>query len=168
MLKGEDIIVLLKLVDADASWTLRTLADETGIATTSVHRAIKRLAKSGLYDEARRQVNRAQAEEFLIHGARYVFPGVLAGESRGVPAAWAAAPLNDLVTSSDNRFVPVWPDPHGWQRGLALRPLHAACPALLERNPELAGRIALVDCMRVGDTRVRGVAAGLLHDWLAA
>ncbi len=168
MLKGEDIIVLLKLVDADASWTVRALADETGIAPTSVHRAIKRLAKSGLYDEARQRVNRVQVEEFLIHGARYVFPGVLAGESRGVPAAWAAAPLKNAISSSDDRFVPVWPDPHGTERGLALTPLHASCAGLFERDPALARRVALVDAMRVGDARVRGVAAGLLHDWLAA
>lgn len=93
MFKGEDIVLLLKLTDSPRDWTVRTLADETSIPRSVVHRALERLAAAGLFDERHRRVNASQAEEFLVHGLRYVFPAVLEGESRGVPTAWAAESL---------------------------------------------------------------------------
>ena len=44
MLKGEDIVLLLKLSDSPPDWTVRTLAEETSIPRSVVHRALKRLA----------------------------------------------------------------------------------------------------------------------------
>ena len=70
MLKGEDIVLLLKLSDSPPDWTVRTLAEETSIPRSVVHRALKRLAAAGLLDEHRRRVNASQAEEFLVHGLR--------------------------------------------------------------------------------------------------
>ncbi len=99
MLKGEDIVVLLKLVDEPADWTVRTLADETTIPRTVVHRAIKRLADAGLFNEQLRRVNTSQSEEFLLHGLQYVFPARLGGPSLGVPTAWAAEPLASHIAS---------------------------------------------------------------------
>ena len=52
----------------------------------------------------------AQADEFLAHGLRYVFPARFKGESRGVPTAWAAPPLQALLTATDAP-APVWPHP---------------------------------------------------------
>src|SRR3954466_7858655 len=84
MLKGEDVVLLLKLSDSAPDWTVRTLAEETGIPRSVVHRALKRLAAVGLLDERRRRVNVSQAEEFLVHAVKYMFPAVEEGESRGV------------------------------------------------------------------------------------
>ncbi len=92
-------------------------------------------------------------------------PAVLAGESRGMPTAWAAAPL-----SARSRRLPTsWrrlARRTGDRRGLALRPLHPAVPAAARRDPALAERLALVDALRVGDARIRGLAADLLGDRL--
>jgi DNA-binding transcriptional MocR family regulator len=168
MLRGEDVVVLLKLSGGPSDWTVRTLAQDTGIARSVVHRAVKRLAVAGLLDEPRRRVNVSQAEEFLIHAVRYVFPAALEGESRGIVTAWAAEPLASHIASPPGALRPVWPDPHGDVRGLALRPLHPAVPEAARRDPALGGSLALVDALRLGDARVRGVAADLLRERLGA
>jgi hypothetical protein len=165
MLRGEDIVLLLKLVDT-VDWTVRTLEEETGIARSVVHRSIKRLAAARLLDEPRRQVNLAHADEFLVHAVRYVFPGRLEGESRGVVTAWAAEPLASHIASPAGALSPVWPDALGEVRGVALRPVHPVVPDLARRDPTLGGSLALVDALRLGDARVRGVATKLLRERL--
>jgi DNA-binding transcriptional MocR family regulator len=168
MLRGEDVVVLLKLSGEPSDWTVRTLAEDTGIARSVVHRAVKRLAAAGLLDEPRRRINVSQGEEFLIHAVRYVFPATLEGESRGIVTAWAAEPLVSHIASPPEALRPVWPDPHGDVRGLALRPLHPAVPEAARRDSVLGGSLALVDALRLGDARVRGVAADLLRERLGA
>jgi hypothetical protein len=166
MLKGEDVVVLLKLIDSAPDWTVRTLAEETGIPRSGVHRALKRLGAARLLDERRRRVNVSQAEEFLIHAVKYVFPAVLEGESRGTATAWAAEPLVGHIASPPGTLPPVWPDAEGTQRGLVLRPLHGAVPVAARRDPALGERLALVDALRLGDARIRGIATKLLTDRL--
>lgn len=166
MLRGEDIVVVLKLSDGAGDWTVRTLAEDTGIARSVVHRALKRLSVAGLFDERRRRVNATQAEEFLVHGVKYVFPAVIEGEGRGRPTAWAAEPLVGAIARPSSELPPVWPDARGRVRGLVLRPLHAAVPEAARLDPLLGERLALVDALRLGDARVRGVAAKLLADRL--
>jgi hypothetical protein len=155
VLKGEDIVLLLKLSDSPPEWTVRTLADETSIPRSVVHRALKRLAVAGLFDERRRRVNASQAEEFLVHGLRYVFPAVLEGESRGIPTAWAAEPLARRIVSAPDDLPPVWPDAQAEGRGLALRPLHPAVPEAARRDPQLGESLALVDALRCPHARCR-------------
>lgn len=167
MLKGEDVVVLLKLSLADEAWTVRSLAEETGIPRSGVHRALKRLAAAGLFDERRRQISVGNAEEFLLHAVRYLLPPEREGESRGVPTAWAAEPLASRISSSPDDLPPVWPDARGRVRGLTLRPLHAAAPEAARRDPALGELLALVDALRIGDARVQGVAARLLSARLA-
>jgi len=167
MLKGEDVVLLLKLIDAEPDWTVRTLAEETGIPRSVVHRAMGRLSAAGLLDAKRRRVNVSQAEEFLVHAVKYLFPATLEGESRGMPTAWAAEPLRGQLASPPGEMQPIWPDAHGRQRGLALRPLHPAVPGAAQRDPALAERLALLDGIRLGDARVRTLAADLLRDRLA-
>lgn len=166
MLNGQDIVVLLKLASRDDDWTVRSLEAEIGIPRAGVHRSVQRLSAAGLYDLERRRTNRSQAEEFLVHAVKYLFPPELNGETRGIPTAWAAQPLADqLAPQSD--LPPVWPDPQGRQRGIAVTPLHPAVPELARRDPELAECLALIDAIRMGDGRVRGLAAKLLGQRLA-
>lgn len=131
-----------------------------------MHRALKRLAVARLFDERRQRVNLSQAEEFLLHAVKYVFPAVLEGESRGMPTAWAAEPLASHIASPAGSLPPVWPDARGRQRGLVLRPLHEAVPEAARRDPALGERLALVDALRVGDARAREVASRLLVERL--
>lgn len=167
MLNGQDVVVLLKLAGHDEAWTVRSLEAELDIPRAGVHRSLQRLSAAGLYDLDRRRANISQAEEFLVHAVKYLFPPELNGETRGVPTAWAAAPLaGELAPQSD--LPPVWPDPHGRQRGIAVAPLHPAVPGLAERDPDLGERLALIDAIRMGEARGRSLAAKLLSQRLAA
>jgi len=167
MLKGEDVVVLLKLDGETADWTVRSLEADLAIARSVVQRSLVRLGEAGLFDAPRRRVNATQAEEFLVHAVKYVFPAVLGGETRGIPTAWAAAPLaGELAPPTD--LPPVWPDAQGRDRGVALEPLHHSAPEIARRDPALGQRLALVDALRLGDARVRGLAAERLRARLAS
>jgi hypothetical protein len=54
-------------------WTVRTIADETTIPRSVVHRAIKRPGAAGLFNESLWRVNISQSEEFLIHACGTCF-----------------------------------------------------------------------------------------------
>jgi DNA-binding transcriptional MocR family regulator len=162
MLKGEDIVVLLKLTGDPPSWTVRSLEAELGIPRSVIQRSLVRLEQAGLLQPKRRSANNGRAEEFLVHGLRYVFPPVRGGETRGVATAWAAPPLQEKLADS-RELPPVWPDARGNVRGVALEPLHGAVPDISRRDPALAELLALADGLRLGDARVRGLAAELLQ-----
>jgi hypothetical protein len=167
MLKGEDIFVLLKLASDPADWTVRSLEAEIGVPRSVIQRSIVRLSQAGLLDEGRRRVHVARTEELLVHGVKYMFPPVRGGETRGVPTAWAAPPLQAELARS-GELPPVWPDPMGHARGLALEPLHDAAPEISRRDPVLGERLALLDGIRLGDARVRGLAEKLLRERLGS
>jgi hypothetical protein len=168
MLKGEDIVLLLKLTHQSPEWTVRTLERETTIPRSVVQRSLTRLWQAGLFDRRRRTANISQAEEFLIHGLKYVFPGSVNGESRGVPTAWGASPLADKLAAPSNDVTPVWPSAHGDTRGLALEPLHPSVVEAANQDPMLREQLTLVDAIRIGDARIRALAADLLSERLGS
>lgn len=157
MLKAQDIVVLMKLVGEEPGWTFEKLAGEIDLSPSAVHRSLTRAQGSGLYDARRRRVNGAALFDFLVHGARYVFPVARSGEARGIPTAWAAPPLVDRLSASGEN-VPVWPHALGKARGIALEPLHPVVPGAALRDPRFAEILALFDAIRVGNARERGLA----------
>jgi hypothetical protein len=162
VLKGQDIVLLLLLVgDADIGST-QQLAEKLGVSVATAHRAVHNLSDAGLYDRGRRRVPEAAAEEFLVHGVKYLFPAVRGSETRGVPAAWAAPPL--VTELAADALPPVWPHPTGDRRGIALKPLHPVVPELALRDERLWERLALVDAIRAGDARIRRLAEEALVD----
>lgn len=157
MLKGEDIVVLLKLTADSPDWTVRSLEAEIGIPRSVIQRSLVRLEQAGLLEEGRRRVNLGRVEELLVHGVKYMFPPTRGGETRGIPTAWAAPPLRDKVADS-GELPPVWPDPMGAVRGIAVEPLHDSSPEISRHDPALTELLTLTDGIRLGDARVRGVA----------
>ncbi len=157
MLKSQDIVVLMKLVGGEPGWTFEKLAGEIDLSPSVVHRSLARAQDSGLYDARRKRVDGAALFDFLVHGARYVFPAARSGEARGIPTAWAAPPLVDRLSASAEN-VPVWPYALGKARGIALEPLHPVVPGAALRDPKLAELLALFDAIRVGNARERGLA----------
>lgn len=164
MLKGQDVVVLLKLLGSAETVPVRELADQLGFDVAGTHRAMRRLDEAGLYSAARRRIYPAAAEEFLIHAAKFSFPPRWGSEVRGVPTSWAAKPLRDELAEPGG-LPPVWPYSKGKIRGLELEPLHAMAPKAAQSDLELWQRLALVDALRSNDSaRITQLAAKLLKE----
>ncbi len=149
----------------DDEWTLRSLALRLGVKHSKVQRALDRLANAVLYDPMRRQAIPHATEEFLLHALKYLHPIREGAVSRGIPTAWAAAPLRDEIAATGDT-PPVWPDPRGSVRGHAVEPLDESLLALQASWPELAELAALLDALRLGDARVREAAERHLRERL--
>lgn len=163
MLKGQDVVVLLKLLGSAEPVPVRELADQLGYDVAGTHRSMRRLSLAGLYSSERRRAVSARTEEFLIHAVKFSFPAQRGGEVRGLPTAWAAEPLRTELAESTG-LPPVWPYFKGTARGLGFEPLHAIVPRAAQADPKLWERLSLVDALRGSDSaRITGLATKLLR-----
>jgi hypothetical protein len=164
-LKPHDLYVVLALLSRTAppASLYPHLAALTGLAASAVHASLKRAAASRLvmFQDRKPVVLKAALLEFLVHGARYAFPPVQGGLTRGVPTAYAAAPLNALIAPSADP-PPVWPHAKGVVRGLALAPLYPSVPEAALKDARLYAALALLDALRMGQARERDAAQKLL------
>lgn len=161
-IQGADLVLLLDLVSRESEpWTARQLVEETGLSLGTVQRGLARLGELSVFDASSRRINRSEVEALLLGAVRFMFPGRLGAETRGVPTAWSALPLNAQLADSGPRVV--WPAPTGEVRGAALEPLHPAAVTAAPRRPELYAWLTLVDALRLGGPRERGVAAELVR-----
>ena len=101
--------------------------------------------------------NTSAAEEFLVHGAKYMFPAVRGGVTRGMLTSYAAPPLNRHI-SLGRDLPPVWPFAMGKHRGVSLQPLYATVPLAAQADPRLYELLALLDALRDGRARERSFA----------
>lgn len=163
-----DIYVLCGLATRDISadgWTLRSLAAQLGLPLTAVHRALKRAETAQLYNARHRRVQLAALEQLLVHAAPFVLPPKRLGLTVGMPTADSAPVLARRIRAADDALPLVWPQAEGI-RGEGLEPLHPAAPAASVREPALYDLLALIDALRTGNARVRGVARELLTERL--
>jgi len=165
VLKPQDLFVLLALLSrGDGAVNYADLAVQTGLAVSAVHAALKRAAASRLvvFNDRKPQILKPQLLEFVLHGAKYVFPPLWGSITRGVATAYAAAPLNSVIAPSSDP-VPVWPHAKGSVRGLSLAPLYPSVPDAAMRDEKLYALLALFDALRSGQARERNAARGLLE-----
>jgi DNA-binding Lrp family transcriptional regulator len=158
MLKSQDVLVSLKLVDTPPEERgFSKLAEALGLSASEVHAAVKRATRSGLLEGESRSVRKEALCEFLLHGLRYVFPADRSGVTRGVPTSYAAPPLKTHFADGD--LPPVWPHPEGTSRGEGLAPLYKSAPRAALRDAHLYEWLALVDAIRAGRARERKLAS---------
>jgi hypothetical protein len=166
-LKPQDLYVLLAmLVSQTKSTTYPDLGARTGLAPSAVHSALKRATAAGLalFQDRRPIVLKPQLREFVLSGAKYAFPAVHGRLTRGVPTAYAAAPLNTIIAPSADP-VPVWPHKNGTVRGLSLAPLYPTVPEAALRDENLYAILALFDAERSGQARERNIARAKLAEY---
>ncbi len=166
MLKPQDIVVLLKLALNAEKTSYADMAYALGMSASEVHSAIGRASESGLLNPTTRRPNRQALLEFLVHGLRYVFPAKRGGVTRGLPTGCAAPPLSAQFVGGED-LPPVWPDPLGEVRGEELRPLYRSVPNAARKDPALYELLALVDAVRGGRARERGLAVEELRSRLS-
>lgn len=164
-LRSQDVFILLKLVGYNEKRPpYSAIAKDIGISQSEINASVKRLQSARLLHPSSRSHSELSevplldaVEEFLIHGVKYAFPPSHGTIVRGMPTSYAAEPLASQIASSDEP-IPVWPDPKGEKRGLAMMPLYRSVPEAARRDPELYARLALVDAIRDGGARQRKLA----------
>lgn len=162
-LKPQDVMLVMWVLVRGWPRTYADLANKLNISPSEAHASAQRAVTAGLLNPFPiMNVNRTSAEEFLIHGLKYVFPAVRGPLTRGLPTSHAAAPLNrDIVAGSED--PPVWPDPEGEVRGYELRPLYSSVPKISKSDPEMYEWFALLDAIRSGRARERKMAEDIIR-----
>ena len=181
-LKGQDLVVLLKLVSLESAAhgrapahpstsapTIRDLGETLGISKSEVANALRRSVESKLATKTadRTIPNRRNLCEFILHGLKYVFPVRPGAPQRGAPTGFAAPMLEGLIVSSGSD-IHVWPWAHGGARGLAVTPLFESVPQATQNDAKLYEYLALVDAIRLGGRREENMARSRLEQELLA
>ncbi|ESS71860.1 hypothetical protein MGMO_86c00200 [Methyloglobulus morosus KoM1] len=169
-LKPQDLLVLFKLLAPNTSLlTYAELSTLLAISASELHASIRRAKLARLIlsepDEAVR-LDKKSLKEFILYGARYVFPATYGSITRGIPTAYAAPPLVNLIMQPDE-LPPVWPTPQGTTRGVAFYPLYPTAPVAAEKDNFLYENLTLFDAIRGGAARERELAANLLSERIA-
>lgn len=171
-LKPQDLVILLKLsAHPGERFEQKRLASELGMSPAEISGGLKRSVAARLVNKAPESGATpiyTALQEFLIHGVRYAFAAREGGVTRGMPTAWAAAPLASQLSGTADSPPPVWPDPHGEVRGVAVEPLFRSAPNAARRDTALYELLALVDAIRIGRARERSLAATELKSRLQA
>ena len=158
-----DLVLGLRLLQGDD--TLQHLSDDLGVSISQVHASVARLRTAQLLRADSRTVNRLSFEEFLLHGARYVFAPEIGPEARGIPTAHAGPAFADHVVPTDPM---VWPSPDGTMLGHALTPLYPAATRLPQTSPETYRLLTLFDALRAGRAREKNLAREQLRSAIRA
>ncbi len=155
--------------DRERHFSVRALAASTGVSKSQVSLSLQRCYDVGLALESRDglpvQVNQRGLCEFLVYGVRYVFPTKLGAMTRGI-ATGAAAPVfaGKLFTAGET--VPVWSYALGNTKGQSVEPLTKSVPQAVQNDVMLYALLALVDSLRIGGARERGLAENHLSHML--
>lgn len=165
-LKPQDLLVLLKVAaHPPQRWTYAALGEALGISASEAHASVKRAVASGLAVAPGRgewSPVRHSLLEFVLHGARYVWPAVPGPVKRGVPTAFGAEPLVNQLSVAPGE-APVWAHPTGSAKGPTLSPLYRTAPQAALADPALHRLLALLDALRTGRARERTLATQLMR-----
>lgn len=138
------------------AFSARGLEAALGVSKTEINASIKRSIAIGMAVVDRKtkrpKANRRALLELSVHGIKYVFPAKPAEIQRGIPTAFAAPILkNELLSASE--IISVWPDAYGKAMGQAVEPLYKSVPFAVKKDPLLYEYLALVDAIRLGQSR---------------
>ena len=102
--------------------------------------------------------------EFVIYGARIAFVPERTPVTTGVPTSHSAPAFAGVFAPGSQDYV--WPHPNGKVRGLGIEPLHPCAPFAAMQDAQLYEMLALLDALRVGRARERGMARERLQTLL--
>lgn len=168
-LKPQDLVVAIKIVvNRNRNFTLSELAMELNMAVSAVHGSIKRNEQARLISRSSGSIRaiRSAVHEFVVHGAKYAFPGTLGPLARGVPTAVAGPTLREKFELVDS-LPPVWPDPEGSGYGPSVTPLSLMVPKACKQDQLLFEALTLLDALRIGAAREQEMALPYLQELLA-
>lgn len=156
IMKPQDILLLLKIISMkEEAWNQKPMAIALGMSQSEVSESVARSKYAGLLDPKGKAVMKLALMEFLQYGIRYVFPQKPGPVVRGVPTSHSALPLKEKMQSTEDY---VWPYGKGTVRGHSIVPLYPSVPEAALKDEKLYELLALVDALRVGRAREKGLA----------
>jgi hypothetical protein len=177
MLKPQDLLVTLKFASLSQNEpsSFSDLAQSLSMSASEVFAATKRAIFSHLLVKQSSPGSRAaryhplasNLREFLLAGLRYVFPAEAGKVTRGFCTAQDAPPLVDKMVRLPGDFPFIWPHSSGDTRGVSITPLFRSVPDAAKRDVQLFTWLAPADALRIGDARVRSLAANEIEKLIA-
>ncbi|CAH8191991.1 hypothetical protein [Vibrio litoralis] len=144
-----------------SKFSVRSLESYTGISKSQIGISLNRMYDVGLAKPDRRlgipKVNTKALLDFIAFGLKYVFPAKEGELSRGIATSIASPALKGKLMSS-GELPPVWPNPKGNTKGLAITPLHPNIFLAIQQDARLYAMLALVDAVRIGHPREHNLA----------
>lgn len=161
-MKSQDVLILLKLISLHQrtakpeEFSVRALADVTGISKSEVSASLNRSIETGLAKLDRKEkmptTNKQALLEFIVYGLCYVFPARPGATERGLLTCFEAPGLQGLLSSLDEYHY-VWPYAEGKDSGQTITALYRTAPFAAKQDPQLYQYMALVDAIRLGNAR---------------
>lgn len=139
------------------------LAQELGVSPSMAFRSVENGKRCGLLGP-NLSVRRSALHKILL-ASPHIFPAELGAPASGIPTGFAGPPLKDSF-HADAADKPVWPHREGPEVGRAVEALHQAAPGAALRDDQLYDLLCLVDALRIGRARERGMAQAKLKDIL--
>ena len=167
-MKSQDVLILLKLISQhhrnakSEDFSVRALAASTGISKSEVSASLNRSIETGLARMDRKKriptANKKALLEFVVSGLRYVFPAKPGAIERGLLTCFEAPGLKRLLSSlAENHYI--WPDADSKDQGQSINALYSTAPYAAKQDRELYQYMALVDAIRLGNTREVDIAS---------
>ena len=159
-IRPQDIIVLLKLVDAKDKRQV-VLAKALHMSQAEISDSLNRSVASGLIAQNKKQVFKSNLMEFLQFGIKYTFPAIPGRRQRGLATGHSAIPLKNEI-KADIDYV--WPYYKGDILGESIEPLHKNQHLAAMDDPVLYEKLALIDAIRLRNPRETELAVKYLKE----
>ncbi|HYW85650.1 MAG TPA: hypothetical protein VFB30_20530, partial [Spirochaetia bacterium] len=106
--------------------------------------------------------------DLLVHAVPRIFYAVRGGLEVGMPTGIHAPVFRDHLkiakdVGSTTILPTVWRSCGGLVRGESISPLYTSAPEAASKDPTLYEILALIDVVRIGDTRSRNIAVSMLE-----
>ena len=154
-------------------WTYESLGALLDMSPSRIFESLEKLSVSALYHGKglKGRVDKGALLQFILHGARYAFPAIKGGISRGIPTASSSFLFDgkDLIEHTEQRpdYAYVWPSPKGNARGTSIVPLCHQVVSSHAKNVQLNMALVHFDVLRVEGSRERKVAEAFFRKHLS-
>lgn len=161
-MRPHDIVVLLKIIAIGTeNWLMKDIANKLYISPSEVSESLNRSVLAGLITNDKKRIFKSALIDFIIYGLKYVYPQKPGALVRGMKTAHSAPPLSFEIESTVDY---VWPYAEGDSRGFSVEPLHSNVPEACLEDPILYELLALIDALRIGNTREQNIAINELRN----
>ena len=166
MLRPQDVLLACKLFSlGESEWIFSRLAGSLSISASEAHAATERCKSAGVLGTPRGKLTIAKRRffELCTVTAPQVFYAVRGPVESGVPTSIYAEPLKGVFPPDLKRVVPlIWPYESGATTGESLLPIYPTVPRAVQHDEMLHKLLALIDVVRVGESKERRMAIDLL------